>query len=52
MIGNFDIGKDLQDAFDDGYNRRLEDVIKIVKEYEKENKLDLGCLLEILIKSK
>ena len=58
MIDGFDIGKDLQDAFDDGYNKGINDVIKIIKYYKNEdnsslqNEILLECLLEKIIISK
>lgn len=58
MIDGFDIGKDLQNAFDDGYNRGFDDVIKIIEGYKNEDRLSLQheilleCLLEKIIISK
>lgn len=58
MIDGFDIGKDIQNAFDDGYNRGFDDVIKIIEGYKNEDRLSLQheilleCLLEKIIISK
>ena len=41
-----DIGKDLQNAFDDGYNNAIEDVIKSIDDIcdtERDRCNDFGC---------
>jgi len=45
-MNNFDIGKDLQNAFKDGYNTAINDVIKIIEKYKSESELNLQSLLE------
>ena len=38
MNSEFDIGKELQNAFKDGYNTGFKDVIKIIEDYKHENR--------------
>ena len=52
MFEGFDIGKDLQDAFNDGYNQGFDDVVKIIEDYKDKDRISSQhkILIECLLK--